>query len=135
MSSIKGKDTQPELLVRKALHQQGLRYRLHVRGLAGTPDIVFPRYKTVVFVHGCFWHQHGCSNSKMPETRKDFWMAKLRVNKERDEAQVKVLLEQGWRVAVVWECSTKKALRSGDPFLFRNLGSWIMASKVNLAEF
>jgi DNA mismatch endonuclease, patch repair protein len=135
MSAIKGKDTQPELLVRKALHQQGLRYRLHVRGLAGTPDLVFPRYKTVVFVHGCFWHQHGCSNSRTPETRKDFWTTKLRGNKERDDAQVKLLLEQGWRVAVVWECSVKQALRSGDPLLLRSLGYWIMASKGSFAEF
>jgi len=135
MSAIKGKNTQPELAVRKALHKQGLRYRLHLRGLPGTPDLVFSRYKTVIFVHGCFWHLHGCSNSKIPRTRADFWTKKLEGNKVRDEAQVTALLEQHWRVVIVWECSVRQAQESRDFRLFENLAKWITTSRVRYVEF
>lgn len=135
MSAIKGKNTQPELVVRKALHKKGLRFRLHVSGLPGKPDLVFHRHKAVVFVHGCFWHVHGCSNSKIPKTRTEFWTNKLEGNKARDEALVTVLQGNHWRVAIVWECSIRQAEKSGDVRLFEHLANWITASNANFAEF
>lgn len=105
MSRVGQKNTAPEKLLRSALHRRGLRYRLHVRGLPGTPDIVFPRYGAVVFVHGCFWHSHGCRKSTLPKSNRDFWYAKFRSNKERDSRKLLELQKGGWRVAVVWECA------------------------------
>ena len=105
MSGIKGKDTKPELQVRKYLHSRGLRFRLHVKDLPGKPDLVFPKYKTVVFVHGCFWHQHtGCKYATMPSSRVNFWTNKLSENVMRDSYQIAALEGLGWRVFVVWEC-------------------------------
>lgn len=108
MSRIRGKNTQPELAVRRALWAAGMRYRLHDRRLEGNPDLVFPALRTVVFVHGCFWHCHeGCNNFRIPKTRSEWWAAKLARNKERD-AQVQAHLRAaGWRVIVVWECETE----------------------------
>ena len=107
MSGIRGKNTQPEMRVRRFLHSRGFRYRLHVRELPGHPDIVLPRYRTVVFVHGCFWHQHpGCKYAAKPDTNSTFWAAKLSRNQERDEAQIAELKNHGWVVVVVWECET-----------------------------
>ncbi|WP_316852152.1 very short patch repair endonuclease [Ralstonia thomasii] len=105
MSRIRGKDTKPEMAVRRALWAAGLRYRLHDKRLPGNPDLVFPGRRTVVFVHGCFWHCHdGCSNFRIPKTRTDWWTAKLTRNKARD-AKVRAELESaGWRVFVIWEC-------------------------------
>lgn len=108
MSAIKGKDTLPELVVRKFLHRLGFRFRLHVRTLPGTPDIVLPKYRTVIMVHGCFWHMHGCALTKLPETRRDFWIAKLKKNRERDIAQETLLRSSGWTVISIWECELKK---------------------------
>jgi DNA mismatch endonuclease, patch repair protein len=106
MSLIRGKDTQPELVLRKALHAAGLRYRVHVPELPGRPDLVFARYRAAVFVHGCFWHCHeGCPVHKIPSTRRDFWTAKLRANVVRDLTNQSKLREQGWRVLIVWECA------------------------------
>lgn len=110
MSRIHGRDTQPELRVRKTAHKLGLRYRLHIKELIGSPDIVFPRYRTALFVHGCFWHQHpGCSRASVPKSRQEFWTVKLRKNVERDHRVVKRLENDGWRVEVIWECETKNA--------------------------
>lgn len=105
MSRIRGKDTKPELAVRRALWAAGLRYRLHDKRLPGKPDLVFPGRRTVIFVHGCFWHSHeGCSNFRIPKTRTEWWAAKLARNKTRD-AEVRAELESaGWRVVVIWEC-------------------------------
>lgn len=108
MSGIRGRDTKPEMLIRKALHAQGLRYRLHEKTLPGKPDLVFPKYKAVVFIHGCFWHGHDCHYFKVPQTRTDFWLAKIADNKVRDERQLQQLQKAGWRVLVVWECATRK---------------------------
>ena len=109
MSRIRGKDTQPELALRKALHRLGLRYRLHGAGLPGRPDLVFPRYKTVVFVHGCFWHRHlGCSIATTPKSNTPFWLEKFEKNVARDVRVTKQLAEQGWAVFVVWECELSK---------------------------
>ena len=104
MSRIKGKDTKPEMLVRKYLHAHGLRYRLHSTGLPGKPDIVLPKYKTVVFVHGCFWHRHeGCRYFVVPKTRTEFWINKIGRNVVNDEKQRAALLAAGWRVLIIWE--------------------------------
>ncbi|CAM3601385.1 very short patch repair endonuclease [Agrobacterium radiobacter] len=107
MSGIRGKDTKPELLVRKALHAAGFRYRLHERTLPGKPDMVFPKYSAVVFVHGCFWHGHDCHLFRMPSTRTEFWQAKISGNVARDVRATALLRETGWRVGTVWECALK----------------------------
>jgi DNA mismatch endonuclease (patch repair protein) len=107
MSGIRGKDTQPEMLVRRALHAAGFRYRLHERTLPGKPDMVFPKYSAVVFIHGCFWHGHDCHLFRMPSTRTEFWQAKIAGNVARDSLAVTRLREIGWRVATVWECALK----------------------------
>lgn len=108
MSGIKGKNTKPEILVRKALSSQGFRYRLHRKDLPGAPDIVMPGRKIAIFAHGCFWHMHqGCRLAKMPSTRPEFWQAKLGRNVERDSEAVAALAALGWRVLIAWECSTK----------------------------
>lgn len=107
MSSIRSKNTKPELIIRKSLHALGFRYRLHVKTLSGCPDIVFPKYRAVINVHGCFWHGHGCYLFKEPETRSCFWKKKIEGNKKRDLSNMNSLLSSGWRVAIVWECAVK----------------------------
>lgn len=105
MASIKGKNTKPETALRRMLHARGLRYRLNCRHLSGSPDIVFPRWHTVVFVHGCFWHRHlGCKMATVPKTRQGFWENKFDENVARDLRNETALLDAGWRVAVVWGC-------------------------------
>ena len=105
MSAIRGHDTTPERLVRSALHRHGLRFRLHARDLPGRPDIVLPRHRTVILVHGCFWHRHiGCARSTLPETNRAWWVAKLRRIRARDRRALRDLRAAGWRVIVVWEC-------------------------------
>ena len=108
MSGIRARDTTPELLVRKFLHAEGLRYRLSVRALPGSPDLVLPRWKAVIFVHGCFWHRHpGCPLAYTPKSREDFWQEKFKKNIARDAAAISALREAGWRVIVVWECTLR----------------------------
>jgi DNA mismatch endonuclease (patch repair protein) len=108
MAGIRGKNTKPELLVRKFLHACGLRFRLNVKDLPGKPDLVFSKYKVVVFVHGCFWHHHdGCKYATIPSSRTDFWVNKLSDNVVRDEYQTAALEGLGWRVLVVWECELR----------------------------
>ena len=110
MSRIRGKDTKPELLVRSMLHRMGFRFRLHRKELPGKPDIVLPAYRTVIFVHGCFWHRHpGCRFAYNPRSRVDFWQAKFRRNVERHEEVERALDALGWRVVVIWECETARA--------------------------
>jgi len=105
MSRIRGKDTKPELFVRSQLHRSGFRFRVNVRSLPGTPDIVLPRYRTVIFVHGCFWHRHKrCKYATTPSTRRDFWLAKFAANTERDRRNVAALRRLGWSVVTLWEC-------------------------------
>lgn len=109
MAGFKSKDTKPEMLVRKALHRLGYRFRLHRRDLPGKPDIVLPKHRTAILVHGCFWHQHGgCRDARMPRTRQDYWMEKFRRNSERDNATAASLTRLGWNVAVIWECETRR---------------------------
>jgi DNA mismatch endonuclease (patch repair protein) len=123
MSRIKGKDTKPEMLVRRFLHARGFRYRLHVKNLPGKPDIVLPKYKTVIFVHGCFWHGHqGCKFFVVPKTRTDWWLNKINGNVENDKKAFKALDELGWKVIEVWECDLKgKDLVKKLPSLLINL--------------
>jgi DNA mismatch endonuclease (patch repair protein) len=107
MAGIGGKNTKPEMRVRRYLHRHGLRFRLHDKKLPGRPDLVFPRYRTAVFVHGCFWHQHpGCRFAYMPSSNEDFWRAKLNRNVTRDAEKQAELVGAGWRVLTVWECET-----------------------------
>jgi DNA mismatch endonuclease (patch repair protein) len=108
MSQIQSKNTKPELIVRKWLWNQGYRYRLYRKDLPGKPDIVFPKYNAVIFVHGCFWHRHDCKYASTPVTRKDFWEEKLNGNVRRDKANAQRLIELKWRVLVIWECEIKK---------------------------
>lgn len=107
MSRVRGRDTKPEMLIRQGLHARGFRYRLHDKTLPGRPDLVFAKYRTVVFVHGCFWHAHGCSRSKLPATRRRFWKEKLEGNAARDQRTVAALQASGWRILVVWECALR----------------------------
>src|SRR5271167_502830 len=105
MSRIRSVDSKPELLLRRSLHAAGYRYRLHVSSLPGRPDIVLPKRRKVIFVHGCFWHQHtGCKDGRTPRSRLEYWEPKLKRNRERDAAAIDELQSQGWRVMVVWEC-------------------------------
>ena len=109
MSRIRGKDTGPELCLRSLLHRAGFRYRLHDTTLPGKPDLVFPRYRTVIFVHGCYWHRHsGCKYAATPRTRTDFWLAKFQGTVERDRRTAEALTQRGWRVITVWECELKR---------------------------
>ncbi|SNR34951.1 very short patch repair endonuclease [Puniceibacterium sediminis] len=109
MSGIRGKDTRPELLLRRALHARGFRYRLHVKTVSGRPDLVLPKHRVVIFVHGCFWHQHeGCRYASTPKTRAEFWADKFAANVRRDQAAVATLSKEGWRIAIVWECALRK---------------------------
>ncbi|MBC2771116.1 MULTISPECIES: very short patch repair endonuclease [Pusillimonas] len=107
MAGIRGKDTRPEIIIRKELFRQGFRYRLHEKKLAGKPDIVLPRYRAAVFVHGCFWHGHTCNLFRLPSTRTDFWKTKIDRNRHNDERAISILLKSEWRVAIVWECALK----------------------------
>jgi len=109
MSRIRGKDTKPELLVRSHLHRAGLRFRLHDRDLPGRPDLVLPKYATVVFVEGCFWHGHHCQKGRIPATNSTFWASKIATNKARDQRNHRALRRAGWRVLRVWECQLAKA--------------------------
>ena len=126
MAGISGKNTQPELLVRKELHHRGLRYVLNGAGLPGRPDVVLPKWKVAVFVHGCFWHWHGCHLSKMPANNRLFWQAKLDGNTSRDIVALLSLVSAGWRVATIWECATRgKQSIARLPALLDELTAWI----------
>ena len=108
MSGIRGKDTKPEILVRQYLHARGFRYRLHSKKLPGKPDLVLPKYRAAIFVHGCFWHRHqNCRLAYKPKSRKEFWQTKFEQNIARDKKAVEKLLAQGWRVMTIWECALR----------------------------
>lgn len=112
MARVRSRDTKPEMRVRRAVHAAGLRYRLHDRRLPGTPDLVFPSRRIVLFVHGCFWHRHpNCDAARLPKTRRDFWLPKLAGNVTRDKRQRRELVKLGWKVLVAWECETKNPHR------------------------
>lgn len=109
MSRIKGKNTKPEMLVRRYLHKRGFRYNLHKKSLPGKPDIVLPKYRTVILIHGCFWHGHpNCKFFIVPKTRTEWWLEKIRGNIERDNLSSAKLIKEGWKVITIWECELKK---------------------------
>lgn len=123
MSAIRARNTRPELRLRSALHAAGLRYRIHRKELPGSPDLVFPKFRAVIFVHGCFWHRHpGCPKATSPSTRPEFWADKFAKNIERDERSRQSLIDAGWRVATVWECSLKEY---GTEDLVTAVRSWL----------
>ena len=129
MASIKGRDTQPEMLVRRYLHRRGFRFRLAKKGLPGKPDLVLHRYKAVVLVHGCYWHGHlGCRFATQSATRPEFWQAKISGNRERDTRVVSQLRQLGWRVAVVWEC----ALRSDSGKCLEQLEAFLCSDQAEI---
>ena len=110
MRQIRSNDTAPEILLRRMLHRAGYRFRLHRKDLPGKPDLVFTRRRKVIFVHGCFWHQHpGCSEGRIPNSRREYWEPKLAHNQQRDAAAQAALMEQGWKFSVIWECELKNA--------------------------
>ena len=104
MSKIGGKNTKPEILVRKFLFSKGFRYRINVKTLPGKPDIVLPKYKTVIFINGCFWHGHNCKKGKLPSSNIDFWREKISNNKSRDDKNSDLLIKLGWKVIIIWQC-------------------------------
>ena len=115
MRAVKDANTKPELKLRKALFARGFRYRLHARDLPGKPDLVFPRYRSVIFINGCFWHGHDCARgARVPKSNRDYWLAKVARNKARDEDIVKALAALGWRAYIVWECSLQKVDDAAD---------------------
>lgn len=135
MAGIRGKDTKPELVLRRALHALGFRYRLHVKGVPGKPDIVMPKYDAVIFVHGCFWHRHrGCRYTTTPSTRQDFWTAKFDSNVARDIVVRSALSQAGWRVATVWECALRT--ESGVTVTKNTLAAWLKdgGSEIEVGE-
>jgi DNA mismatch endonuclease, patch repair protein len=134
MASVRGKNTKPEVILRKALFAYGFRFRICSARLPGKPDLVFPKYKAVIFVHGCLWHWHGCSRSRMPTTNVEYWTMKIARNQERDSEQVAALLELGWRVLIIWECTIKAQTISAVANL---VADWIRDSdkKLGTVEF
>lgn len=134
MSRIRCKDTKPEMIMRYGLHGRGLRYRLHGTDIPGKPDMVFPKFRVVVFVHGCFWHGHGCSLFKWPKTRSSFWKAKINRNMERDR-EVRVSLKSaGWRAIVVWECALRGKYRRALQDVLSEAEAFIRHGRESISE-
>ena len=125
MASIRGKDTRPEMIVRRGLHAMGFRFRLHHRKLPGRPDLVFARYRAVILVHGCFWHGHECHLFRWPASRVEFWTAKINGNKVRDTSNIARLRAVGWRVLVIWECALKGRSRRPVNAVLEEAGHWL----------
>ncbi|MDF3982896.1 very short patch repair endonuclease [Luteibacter sp. PPL554] len=128
MSRIRGRDTNPEMQIRKGLHACGFRYRLHAKDLPGQPDMVLPKFRTAIFIHGCFWHGHDCELFKLPVTRRQFWETKIRSNRDRDLASISKLLAMGWRVATIWECSLRGRGKLGSAEVVRQCRQFLRAS-------
>lgn len=134
MSRIRGRDTKPEMLVRRGLHSRGMRYRLHDRKLPGRPDLVFSQFNAVVFVHGCFWHAHNCALSELPATRQNFWKNKLEGNAERDRKAIETLQLAGWRVLVIWECALRGRAKQAEDDVMNIASSEIRSGSQPLLE-
>ena len=131
MAGIKGKNTVPELVLRQAMHKRGFRFRLHVKQLPGGPDLLFPKYKAAVFVHGCFWHRHSnCRYATTPATRTEFWQTKFTANVARDSLSVMALVKSGWRVAIIWECSLRSCV--GIQETAEELSEWLDSDSLQL---
>lgn len=131
MSKIRAKNTHPELLVRSALFRLGFRFRIHSKKLPGSPDIVLPKYKAVIFIHGCFWHGHNCKSGKLPATNKEFWEPKIAKNQARDRLVLKELKEQGWKILTIWECSLKGSRKKPFDVLMREITNWLKRENDN----
>jgi DNA mismatch endonuclease (patch repair protein) len=125
MASVGQKNTGAEMILRRALHANGFRYRLHVRHLPGSPDLVFPRFRAAVFVHGCYWHAHGCYRSTVPKSRKNFWTEKFDANRRRDAAKAAALRDLDWRVLTVWECALKGKTALPLPNVVDLIADWL----------
>jgi DNA mismatch endonuclease (patch repair protein) len=132
MAGIRGKNTRPELLVRKALFRQGFRYRLHDRRLPGHPDLVFPRHGAVIFVHGCFWHRHRCHLFKWPKTRRQFWRKKLTGNVRTDRRNYAQLRDRNWRILTIWECALKGRTKRSPEKTIARIARWLERGKQDL---
>jgi DNA mismatch endonuclease (patch repair protein) len=131
MSGIRGKDTKPELGIRRQLHRLGFRYRLHDKKLPGKPDIVLKKYNAVIFVHGCFWHRHNCHLFKWPKTRPEFWKEKINRNHENDLKALQKLQSSGWRVCIVWECAVKGTAKDIQA-VSKTIARWLKSNKHTL---
>ena len=131
MSHIRGKDTKPEMLLRRELHARGFRFRLHRRDLPGCPDLVFPSLRAVVFVNGCFWHGHDCPMFRLPATRPEFWAAKIAGNRARDVRSLDGLAVAGWRVRVIWECELKGRARRPVDEVICEVAEWLGSRKLS----
>lgn len=129
MSRIRGRDTKPEMLLRRSLHARGFRFRLHRRDLPGCPDLVFPALRAVVFVHGCFWHGHDCAMFKLPATRTEFWAAKIAGNRNRDILALQDLSAAGWRTFVVWECDLRGPARRPLEIIIDEVVAWLSGDR------
>ncbi|WP_338025930.1 very short patch repair endonuclease [Bradyrhizobium quebecense] len=129
MAGIRGKNTKPEMIIRRGLHARGFRYRLHDKRLPGRPDLVFPKYHAVVFVHGCFWHGHDCHLFKWPKTRKEFWRTKIDRNRAIDERAIVALKEDDWRCCTIWECSLKGRAAVPIELLLDRCSSWLCSNR------
>ena len=132
MSGIRGKNTKPELTIRRALHARGFRYRIHCKDLPGNPDLCLPKYRAVIFVHGCFWHGHDCHLFKWPKTRPEFWQEKIARNRAVDAAAEEKLLAEGWRMATVWECALKGRDRLPLQMVLEECASWLVGNAPTL---
>jgi DNA mismatch endonuclease (patch repair protein) len=132
MAGIRGKDTKPELVLRKGLHRIGFRYQLHRSELPGKPDMVFAKHRAVLFVHGCFWHKHNCHLFKWPQSRADFWKAKIEGNRARDAAALDALAEAGWRVGIIWECAVKGRTKLPLADILKKCEVWLRSSDASL---
>ncbi len=128
MSGIRGKNTKPELLIRKALHAVGYRFRIHRNDLPGKPDIVLPKYNAIIFVHGCFWHGHGCQLFRLPQSNTDFWSGKIASNQCNDRLAKEKLVEKGWRVMTIWECATKGKGKLPVADIVNLVTGWLLSS-------
>jgi len=130
MSGIRGRDTGPERLIRSSLHRLGFRFRLHRADVPGRPDLLLPKYRAALFVHGCFWHGHDCGLFRLPATRREFWQAKIRRNVERDAEVSRLLEEQGWRQLTIWECAFRGPDSIGAEMTIRQAARWIRSRRV-----
>lgn len=130
MAAIRGVNTQPELRLRRALHKRGFRYRLHRAGLPGRPDLVLPKYHAAIFVHGCFFHGHECATFRWPATNANFWRNKIEQNRERDEKQISLLVANGWRVLVVWECVLRRAAGDKSDAVVARVARWLRGKRL-----
>lgn len=134
MSGIRSKNTKPEIMIRSFLHRSGFRFRLHSKNIYGKPDIVLAKYRVLIFVHGCFWHGHNCRYFKTPKTREDFWVEKIGSNKSRDNLVKEKLLDSGWRLCIIWECSLKNHDFMSDARCFPRLVNWLKNDTTNYLE-